>query len=93
MDDVNVDKKKTDVIHRKIYLFRICHQLFSVKIKRTVFEINSFEKFCKKKRTTTILVAKERVGFLVMSKVEIEVPDGRRIFKSIALFEQKEPNL
>lgn len=46
-----------------------------------------------KKRTTTILVAKKRVGFLVMSKVEIEVPDGRRIFKSIALFEQNEPNL
>lgn len=86
-------KKKTDVIHRKIYLFRICHQLFSVKIKRTVFEINSFEKFCKKKKNDNNPRCKKRVGFLVMSKVEIEVPDGRRIFKSIALFEQKEPNL
>lgn len=84
--------KKTDVIHRKIYLFRICHQLFSVKIKRTVFEINSFEKFCKKKERQQSSLQK-RVGFLVMSKVEIEVPGGRRIFKSIALFEQKEPNL
>lgn len=28
-----------------------------------------------------------------MSKVDIEVPDGRRILKSIALFEQKELNL
>lgn len=64
-----------------------------MKIKRTVFEINSFEKYCKKKKNDNNPRCKKRVGFLVISKVEIEVPDGRRIFKSIALFEQKEPNL
>lgn len=50
------------------------------------------KKFVKKKNDNNPR-CKKRVGFLVMSKVEIEVPDGRRIFKSIALFEQKEPNL
>lgn len=56
-------KKKTDVIHRKIYLFRICHQLFSVKIKRTVFEINSFEKFCKKKKERQQSSLQKKSGF------------------------------
>lgn len=30
---------------------------------------------------------KKRVGLPLMSKVDIEVPDGRRILKSIALYE------
>lgn len=57
-----------------------------VKIKRPVFEIIIFDKFCFKK-TRTKLVAKKRVGLPLMSKVDIEVPDGRRILKSIALYE------